>query len=232
MKPNMLRVITGGEMDKRKKSILLSCLYGLSSLLILFGCGAAPGSPGSAGSEDTGVIVAALVQPTYVEMDTIFTQVDVVSDDICDAGPPAVYEYYSDHFAMVTITADLFNPNATFDPLPLYIERYKIDFYRAADSTGAPPIESVDQGTFIQIVPPTRDLPTTTTTTAYIQFVDMGRKGKYKSDIDSGRYASWGNYYNNYTASVTFYGKNANGKAFTIGPTNVSFNMGHYLICP
>jgi hypothetical protein len=229
----MLRVINGGEMKKMNKSILLLCLYGLSALIILFGCGGSVGAPGSSDSAaETGVIIAAGVLPYYTDSGAVMTQVDVVSEDVCDAGPPAVYEFYSDHMANVSITANLFNPNIGFDPLPLYIERYTIDFYRNSDSTGAPPIESVDSGTFIQIVPPTRAVPAATTTTAYIYFVDMGRKAKYKSDIDSGRYTSWGNYYNNYTASVTFYGKNANGKAFTVGPTNVSFNMGHYLICP
>ncbi len=192
--------------------------FGLLMLLALSACGGGGngvGTPGSTG--DTGVVISATIVPTYNGKDTY--SVDAYQQ-ICTAGPPVVYEYFADHGATVTITTSLIDPLTT-SPGILYVEKYTVAFVRSTDSIGAPPILSDTRFDVISIVP-------SGTTTASVILVDLIRKNKYRTDIDSGLYTS--NILNNYTAIYTFEGHNQYGTAFSF-QVQTPFQIGSFNYC-
>lgn len=180
----------------------------LTASILFCGCGGdGPGSPGSCGTEDTGVMVDVIIVPTYQDSATF--SVDAFQD-ICDEGPPPVFEFFATHDAEFTFTARLINPNTDFRPGRLHIEKYTIKYFRSSDSIGAPPIESDKRFMTLAITPPTGSGTTTLSTTGV--FVDLNRKIQYAEDIVSGRYTS--DILNNYTAVYRFEGKNDFGDNF------------------
>ena len=194
--------------------------------ILLSGCGGAgPGAPGSSGTENTGVMLDATTIPTYNGANTY--SVDVFQQ-ICDAGPPPVYEIFTDHGAAVTVNARLLNPNTTFQPGTLYIERYTVEYRRSNDSIGSPPIETDTRYVSIIISAPTGTATTTVDFTAI--FVDLKRKDKYQTDVLSGIYWYGLAYINNYTAVYTFYGKNQYGTSFSF-QTQTNFQIGSFDYC-
>ena len=218
------KIKTGGKM-KRVYFLMFTVCCSLLAVF-LWGCGSGPGSPGSTGSEDTGINVSAQVAGLYLS--TATSSVDAFQD-LCDAGPPEVYETITDHQATVTFTATLLNPNTTFDVGNLYIEKYTIKFKRSTDSIGAPPIESDTRFVTIPITAPSG--LGTTTVTATIELVDLVRKLQYADDMLSGTYNAAGPaYINNYTAIFTFYGKNDFGKEFTV-KAQMNFQIGDFDNC-
>jgi hypothetical protein len=200
---------TGGEMRKRS-FFLLSYIFFVS--VIFYGCGGdGPGSPGSDGSEKTGVVLAATISPTY--NGTATTSVDAFQD-VCDEGPPVVVEFFTDHAADLTIVARLLNPDTTFQVGNLHIEKYTIKYFRSSDSIGAPPIETDVRFVSIPIAAPVGSSTTSVTTT--VSFLDLVRKDKYNNDMSSGAYSSAGGaFLNNYTAVYQFEGKNDFGEKFS-----------------
>lgn len=210
----------------RRNYVLLTLCYFLLAG-ILAGCGGGSGSPGSQGSENTGVDMYASVIGTYNGEDTY--SVDVFQAE-CSAGPPPIFEYFADHSARVSITAKLINPTTTFPAGNLTVEKYKIEFIRSNDSIGSPPIETDVHFETIQIPAPTGSGATTVTAT--ILLVDLTRKKKYADDVLSGiySYSSSCAYLNNYTAIYTFYGKNEFGKEFSF-KAQMSFQIGNFDYC-
>lgn len=191
------------------------------TVFLLWGCGGGgPGSPGSTGTEDTGVIIDAIVT-----LDTY--SVDVVQQ-VCNEGPPPVYEDFTDHQGTLNITARLINPNTTFQVGTLYVERYTVEFRRSNDSIGAPPIETDTRYHTIVITPPKGNNVSTVESTVIL--VDLKRKEKYLKDMLSGQYTSGAAYLNNYTAVFTFYGKNEFGTSFSFKAT-VDFQIGSFDNC-
>jgi hypothetical protein len=217
----------GGKMKIR--SLLVIGCYLSFAVFLLCGCGSGPGSPGSNGSENTGVVLDATITPVYNNNNTV--DVDA-AQDLCDVGPPPKYEVFTDHDATVTINAKLLNPNTQFTPGNIYIEKYTVEFRRSTDSIGAPPIETVVDGTAgmpIVIVPPTGTGISTVITT--VSFVDLIRKIKYWNDLHSGMYtSSSGSGLNNYTAIYTFKGKNEFGDSFTF-TAQTGFEIGDFDNC-
>ena len=194
--------------------------------VFLWGCGSGPGSPGSTGSEDTGIIVDAQVIGRYQDTDGIYS-VDAFQN-VCSEGPPPVLEFFADHQATVTFTARLVNPSTTFQIGNLYIDKYTVEFRRSTDSIGAPPIESDKRFKTITITAPVGSGTTTLTDTLIL--VDLIRKVQYSNDMLSGRYGSGPAFINNYTAIFTFYGKNDFGKEFKI-KTQMDFQIGDFDVC-
>lgn len=197
---------------------IIKGFFGLLMLLGLAACGGggdSVGGPGSTG--DTGVVLTATIVPTYNGKNTY--SVDVYQQ-ICTVGPPAVYEYFADHGATVTISTSLIDPLTT-SPGILYVEKYTVAFVRSSDSIGAPPILSDTRYDVIAIVP-------SGTTTASVILVDLIRKNKYRTDIDSGLYTT--NILNNYTAIYTFEGKNQYGYAFSF-QVQTPFQIGSFNNC-
>lgn len=190
---------------------VLSCVCFLILSGLLTGCGGGgPGSPGSQGTEDTGVILDATITPTYLGANT--SSVDAIQD-VCSAGPPPVVETFTDHSATLAITARVLNPNSTFQPGNLYIEKYTIEYRRSTDSIGAPPIQTDTR--FVSIVIPAPVGSAVSTVTSTVVFVDLLRKDQYRTDVTSGQFSSGSAFLNNYTAIYTFEGKNEFGTKFS-----------------
>lgn len=211
---------TGGKMKKRY--FLLFIMYIAAMSVVLSGCGGGAGQPGSKGTEDTGVIVNAHVEGLY--LDSLTYSVDAFRD-ICDEE----YEAFTDHQAAVTFSASLINSNPTIKPGTLYIEKYTIEYRRANDSLGAPPIEMDTRYKSIIISPPLSGTGSSITETS-ILLIDLARKEKYEDDMLSNRYSSHYSYINNYTAIYTFYGKNEYGENFSI-KAQMDFQIGWFDYC-
>jgi hypothetical protein len=228
------KIKTGGKMKRVHFLLFAVCCVLLT--FSLWSCGSGPGSPGSSGSEDTGVIMDAVITPQYngsnlYSVDAFRGQccsgAEIPSDATCSSGTPTV-EVFTDHGASVTFTARLVNPNTTFQIGNLYIDKYTIEYRRSTDSIGAPPIQSDTRFQTITITAPTGS--GTTTVTATLVFLDLIRKDQYASDMTSGIYSSSLSYINNYTAVYTFYGKNDYGKEFKI-KSEVDFQIGDFDMC-
>jgi hypothetical protein len=218
-----MKIHRGGEM---KKVIVIVLLLG-AGVIALWGCGGGPGSPGSTGSDDTGVSIDAAITSFEYNGANKYS-VDVVQQ-VCSEGPPPVFEFFADHSAIVTINARLLNPNTTFQPAPLTIEKYTIQYRRSPDSIGAPPIESDTRFRTLTIVPPLGT--SVSSVTLQVVLVDLIRKIQYKADEDSGQFSPGPfGYLNTYTAIYTFEGKNAYGKSFSF-QAQTDFQIGSFDYC-
>ncbi len=210
----------------KKNTYFLFVCCCLLSALFLWSCGGGAGSPGSKGTEDTGVEVDATVTPLYLGENTY--SIDTFRAD-CDPEPDKVDpEPYTDHNATLSLRARLINPNTTFQAGTLYVEKYTVEFRRSSDSIGAPPIMSDTRYKTIVIPAPTGLGVTTVEDTVIL--VDLNRKEQYASDVTSGRYNSGMAYINTYTAIYTFTGKNEYGEKFTF-KTQTDFQIGAFDYC-
>ena len=209
----------------KKNNIFLFAVSCFLSTIFLWGCGGGAGSPGSKGTEDTGVEVDATVTPFYLNENTYSCD---AYRDICDPGPPPEPENFTDHSAILTVTARLINPNTTFQAGTLYIEKYTVEFKRSADSVGAPPILSDTRYKTIVIPAPVGTGVTTVEDT--IILVDLIRKEQYWTNVTSGQYNSGTAYLNNYTAVYKFEGKNEYGEKFSF-KAQTDFQIGWFDYC-
>ena len=209
----------------RIKSLLVLFFNLLFVASLLIGCGGGSGSPGSHGTEDTGVKIDATIIPVYLAANTY--SVDV-QQDICDVGPPPVFETFTDHGATVTFAATLINPNSTFQLGKLYVEKYTVEYRRSTDSIGSPPIQTDTRFRTIVITPPTG--AGTTEVTDTLIFVDLLRKDQYRTDVLSGQFSSGLSLINNYTAIYTFEGKNEFGTGFSF-KAQTDFQIGNFDYC-
>ncbi len=211
----------------KRSYFLLFTVCSLLFSVLLWGCGDGPGSPGTQGTEDTGVILEATIIPTYNGADTY--SVDAFRNPDCDGDPTTDDpEPFTDHSARVTISSRLLNPTSTFKPGTLYIDKYIVEFRRSTDSIGAPPIESDTRYKSIIITPPSGAGTNTVTDTVIL--VDLIRKDKYATDMLSGIYTSGLAYLNNYTATYTFEGKNEFGDSFSF-KAQTDFQIGNFCNC-
>lgn len=215
-----------------KKRFILQgalCLF-ILPLLFLWGCGGSgPGGPGSQGTESTGLMVDVSLVPTYLNTDGVYN-VDVHQISDCDGDVSTIdRETFTDHGAVLNLYARWLNPNATFRPGNLYIEKYTIEYRRSEDSIGAPPILQDTRYKSIVITSPASGADTTQVADSTI-FVDLPRKDKYLADATSGQYSSHPAYINNYTATYIFEGQNQYGVRFTLN-SQVPFSMGSYNNC-
>lgn len=212
----------------KKRYILQSALsLFVLPLLFLWGCGGSgPGSPGSQGTESTGLIVDVSIQPG--SSTTINSNVDTYQQTCDSTTTPVKMETFTDHYATLTLTTRWLNPNAKTTPGTLYIEKYTVEYRRAEDSIGAPPILSDTRYKTITITPPasTSTIPVTDTVTV----LDLTRKYKYYTDVTSGQYSSHSSYINNYTATYIFEGQNQYGVRFTL-TAQTDIAVGSYDTC-
>ena len=157
----------------------------------------------------TGVMVDVTISPIYLGL---FTYSVDAFRDICDEGPPEVWEFFGTHYSAITFNARLINPSTELHPSSLNIEKYTIKYYPTTDSIGAPPIETDTRFFALEITPPTGTNVTTVSTTGV--FLDLNRKIQYANDIASGSYSSASFGLNNYKAVYRFEGKNVFGDRF------------------
>jgi hypothetical protein len=181
---------------------------------------------GSCGTENTGVILDATITPTY--RGAITSSVDAFQG-LCDAGPPPVYEVFTEHGANVTLSARLINPNTTIQPSNLYIQKYTIKYFPNSDSIGAPPIETLVVYKNDMYITPPIGTGTSTLTTPVV-LLNLAMKDKYWNDMLSGAYPSSVAFLNNYTAIYTFEGLNELGVAFCF-EAEASFQIADFDNC-
>jgi hypothetical protein len=209
----------------KKGYFLLLTSFCLLLSAFLWSCGGGAGSPGSGGTEDTGIIIDAALVPTYLDENT--NSVDVFQQ-VCDAGPPPEFEEFTDHSALVTLTAHNININPPVQQGDLHIEKYTIDYRRSSDSIGAPPIQSDTRFATVVIPAPVADERVELTFT--VNFLDLVRKDRYQADVLSGQFNSGLAFINNYTAVYTFEGKSENGDKFSFRVQH-DFQIGSFDYC-
>ncbi len=215
------------------------CLFVLFLSILLTSCGGGA----TVGNESTGSFCANAkglniclvnISPQYMgstETPNLTTEVDVFPISDCDPTQDGDQpEPYWDHTAIVSFQIRALNPYADIPPnTTIILERYTIDYRISTDSFGGPPIERYEGYTSWVLPAP---LTTVTSTEAKMLaiFVDVPRKNSYYNDLASGRYSSRSNLINNYTATVTFYGRTDTGDRFSI-VGNALFSMGAYNYC-
>jgi hypothetical protein len=195
----------------------LFAIYPVIMVLLLWACGGGSGSPGSCGTEDTGV----MLDPQITEGSR---NVDAWSDEISEG----VYCGLTDSTVSLTVNSRLINPTTEVTPGVMYVEKYTIEYRRSNDSIGAPPIETFTGYHTIVMIPPAGE-EIKTYVTSNIILVDLVRKIQYANDIESGQYSS-SSTLNNYTAIYTFEGKNQYGAEFCF-KVEFNFEIGDYANC-
>jgi hypothetical protein len=120
----------------RKNKILLLTACCLFFALIFWGCGSGPGSPGSSGSEDTGINIQS-VSITRTDGPDL----DVYSDPTGCKGEPETLLTRKD--ATISLVAAKLNENSTFDPFPASVEECTITYKKAVEDPVSPVIESL-----------------------------------------------------------------------------------------
>ena len=123
----------GGKM--KRVHFLLFAMYFLVLSGLFFGCGGGPGSPGSTGSEETGIRILAV----NVTKDT--PDIDVFSGATsCDGNPESPLTIED---AFLAITAEQLNPSSSFNPFPASVESCTITYKKAVEDPASPIIESL-----------------------------------------------------------------------------------------
>lgn len=189
----------------RRSHFLLFAICSLLFAVFLCGCGEGPGSPGSEGSEDTGVKVTITnVTHQYLDQD-IAWQIDIYLED-CNEDPEIVeLEPFSDDFAIFDFEGTPLNPDATMTPGDLHVETYSVEFF--AKDPGSPPIERYDG--FHRFTIPADG----TITGVQIFIIDAARKLEIADLITDGVYTPQ-RIPMQYDMKVTFKGQNDYGSDF------------------
>ncbi len=208
-------------------------------MFILSSCGGGgAGAPGTGGSGDTGVLINPELITFYSGIGYKFEQEKCEFTEM--TGDPFNYNVdissFGNHKALLVVRTSIINPQTTFQPGALYIEKYTIEYRRSTDAIGAPTIETYTAWKTIYVPVPTlddlkKDPPVNLRCTLFPQpeiiFLDEARKKKYKEDVLSGRFAYTGNFINHYTAIYRFEGKNIHGKSFDFIVTR-DFTIGDF----
>ncbi|MEW6417185.1 MAG: hypothetical protein AB1480_03580 [Nitrospirota bacterium] len=121
---------------KRKYFFLFSIFYLLLSVF-LWGCGEGPGSPGSSGSEDTGINIKS------VSITSETPDLDVYSCPDCCAGGTSEPGLTRED-ATISIESEKLNPDSTVDPYPASVEQCTITYKKAIEDPSSPIIESLN----------------------------------------------------------------------------------------
>ena len=119
----------------KRSYFLLFTVYCLLSTIFLWGCGEGPGSPGSSGSEDTGINIKS------VSITSESRDLDVFSCADCCDGEPEPGLTRED--ATISIESEKLNPNSTVDPYPASVEKCTITYKKATEDPSSPIIESL-----------------------------------------------------------------------------------------
>jgi len=192
----------------------------LTAAMLLCGCGGGdgPGSPGSSGSEDTGIRINAVSIAKSEGPD-----IDVFSaSSACPPGDPTEPEQLLHREdAVLTIDASVLNPSGTFDPFPASVEKCRIIYKRANEETSAPVIESWT------IYPPCTIYDRVNNCS--VSLIDIARKGQYWAALSEGSNLP-AEYPTHYVATYKCVYKNNFGKS---GDFQVEYDiwLADFLVC-
>ena len=164
---------TGGKM--RRSYVLLTLCYFLLAG-ILAGCGGGSGSPGSSGSEETGIQIKA------VTITSETSDFDVFSAPLaCPPEKPTKPEtLLHREDAVISITSSKLNPAGAFNPFPASVEECTITYKKANEDPSAPVIES------LTIYPNCTINDSPTNSCANVDIIDLARKRQYWNGITDG----------------------------------------------
>lgn len=213
-------------------------LFVVSICMIVAGCGGTSGqSTGSFCAQVKGLeICLTSARPEYLgtaDAPNYTSNVDAFQVPDCDDDPETVTpEPFADHGVVVNINIRPLNPYIdVFPQTGVIFESYTIDYRPSIDSIGAPPIERYQAYNSWISPAPTSDNPLVEQSRRLV-LIDLPRKSLYRDNLLSGRYSSINNTnINNYTATITIYGRTDRGDRFSIS-NNVAISIGPYNNCP
>jgi len=118
----------------KRSYFLLFTVCSLLFSVLLWGCGAGPGAPGSSGSEDTGINIksVSITREDGHDLDVF------ACDNACDGEPENLLTRED---ATITIEAAKLNATSTFDPFPASVEACTITYRKAIEDPSSPTIE-------------------------------------------------------------------------------------------
>ena len=122
----------------RRSYVLLTLCYFLLAG-ILAGCGGGSGSPGSSGSEVTGIQIQSVTMSSEEGPDFDVYSAPLACPADNPTGPEALLHRED---AVISITAAKLNPAGGFDPFPASVEECTITYKKANEDPSAPVIES------------------------------------------------------------------------------------------
>jgi hypothetical protein len=195
-------------------------IYCLLVTVFLWGCGDGPGSPGSEGSEDTGIEprVVSITHSDPAGDQGDLWNIDFIQD-LCPDGKP---EVYGNDYANIAFHGDQLNPNVISDNI-LYITNYKVTFLK--EDPSSPTIEQDEYGNQAGIT----ILPGADTGPFSFLILDIGKKNAIVNDINSGI-----NIPKNplvYNMKIEIWGQDRYGKDFKVGPIIRMIDITNYDKC-
>lgn len=169
-----MKIIKIGGKMRRSHVLLTLCYFLLAS--ILAGCGGGSGSPGSSGSEVTGIQIQSVTITSEAGPDF-----DVYSAPLaCPADTPTGPEtLLHREDAVMSVTAAKLNPSGGFNPFPASIEECTITYKKANEDPSAPVIESWK-------IYPNCELDGTGANDCPVSLIDITRKLQYWNGIGDG----------------------------------------------
>ncbi len=203
-------------------------VFALAVMLVtgaIISCGGSTGAPGSTGTDQIPAIISAVVFPgsgVAAAPGSCGNTIDCIAvipdcDGKTETRDP---EPFRNHMAELSITAAPASPDIKNETI--YLEKYTIEFF--PQDPGSPPVDS-----FVGVF---QTLPVSVDNSVYrvpVILVDIARKIKFESDLNSGMYKSPTSY-PMYNARYTFSGKDQRGHAFSF-VSQTSFFMGDYNGC-
>jgi hypothetical protein len=160
---------TGGKM--RRSHVLLTLCYVLLAG-IFAGCGGGSGSPGSSGSEVTGIQIQSVTISSATGPDFDVNS----SSTACDGAPEALLHRED---AVISITSAKLIPSSSFNPFPASVEECTITYKKANEDPSAPVIES-------WTIYPNCTLTGTDTNDCPVSLIDITRKQQYWNGVADG----------------------------------------------
>lgn len=191
----------------KKSHFLIFNIYCLLFIVLLWGCGDGPGSPGSEGSEDTG-IEPRVVSITHT--DPVGDQGDLWEIDfIQDICPDGKAEVFGNDVANIAFHGDQLNPNVTSNNA-LFVANYKVTFLK--EDPSSPTIEQNEYANQSGIT----ILPNGDTGPFSFLIFDSGKKRAIVEDILNGIYIPK-SYPLLYNMKIEIWGQDKYGHNFKVG---------------
>jgi len=204
----------------KKSHFLMFNIYCLLFTVFLWGCGDGPGSPGSEGSEKTGIEprVVSITHSDPVGDQGDQWDIDLVQN-LCEGGKA---EKWGNDIANITFHGDQLNPNVASNNV-LYVTHYKVTFFK--EDPSFPTIEQIESGSQAGIY----IMPGVDTGSFSFMVFDMNRKGNIYKDILDGIYPL--NITLLYNMKIEIWGQDKYGNNFKVDPIIRMISITNYDKC-
>jgi hypothetical protein len=205
-----------------KRLYLMSNIFCLIIFFIFSGCGDGPGSPGSKGSEETGIepMILSITHSSPPGDQGDLWDIDLIPT-LCITGE---IEEWGNDSANITFYGDPLNPNVSSENI-LYVTNYRVTFLKKDPSF--PTIEQINSGNQAGIyIMPGQDIGPF----AFMIF-DMNRKEKIVQDLLSGIYDIDVNITLIYDMKIEMWGQDKYGNDFEVGEIIRTISIADYDNC-